>query len=595
MERLAALRTRLEDPALDVEGRLMLRCDLSRQLVFLGDFEGGREALGEYWPEEGGGPTVLGLSARAEGELLLRAGVLTGWLGSVRQRGRAQERAKNLIGESLRLFEALGETAKAAEAQVELAFCYWREGALDEARVLTREALGRLDETQGELRAWALVRAALVERTAFRLNDALMLLNEAAPLYARSADHPLLGRFHQTYGNTLQFLGVAERRDDLIDRALLEYTAAGFHFEQAGDTPNRARTENNVGYLLQRLGRFAEAHEHFDRAAALFEALGDGASVAQVEDSRAQCLLAEGRYAEAERVSRRAVAALGRGDEQSWLSEALNTLGCALARLGRGREAREVLLRAAETAELAGDVEAAGRARLSLIEELAGTLDPRTLSELYVAADEGLSRTQYAETVARLRRAARLVFEAQGRTSVEGGGEKNVGAGAGRLVAEARGSRPSGRVVFTTGAVAVIDRALIEAETRAAGVRRAVERTFESAEVSGEVSVGAEAAEVVLRRQQNSGEGGYDFARPWEGFSLKAETRRFERPFVELALRVSGGKVSRAAALLGFAQANQLNSLLKTKHPDLLEARTPVVTRRRGIIGKGSARRRKPS
>jgi hypothetical protein len=98
-----------------------------------------------------------------------------------------------------------------------------------------------------------------------------------------------------------------------------------------------------------------------------------------------------------------------------------------------------------------------------------------------------------------------------------------------------------------------------------------------------------------MLRQKNAGEGEYDFLRPWAGFSLKAETRRFERPFVELALRASSGKVSHAAKLLGFAQANQLNSLIKTKHPDLLEARTPVINRRRGIIGKGRARRRKPS
>ena len=162
----------------------MLRCRLSKELVFAGDFQGARAALGEYWPDEGAGPTVAGLSVRAEGELLLRVGVLTGWLGSVEQRDGTQERAKNFIGESLRLFEALGETAKAAEAQVELGFCYWREGALDEARVLTRQALGRLGEAEAELRAWALVRAALIERTAFRLNDALVLLNEAAPLYA---------------------------------------------------------------------------------------------------------------------------------------------------------------------------------------------------------------------------------------------------------------------------------------------------------------------------------------------------------------------------------------------------------------------------
>ena len=601
MKQLSALRTQLNDPTLDVEGELMLRCSMSRLLVLVSDFEGAREALGGYWPVDGDGPTVAGLSPRAEAELLLRAGVLTGWLGSVEQKDGTQERAKNLIGESLRLFEALGEESKAAEAQVELGFCYWREGALDEARVLTRLALGRLGEGEGQLRGWALVRAALIERTAFRLNEALLLLNEAAPLYARSEDHPLLGRFHQTFGNTLQFLGVAERRDDLIDRALLEYTAAGFHFELAGDRPNSARTENNVGYLLQRLGRFAEAHEHFDRATSLFRSLGDGASVAQVDDSRAQCLLAEGRYAEAERVARRAAAALERGDGQSWLSEALNTLGRALARTGRGDEARETLERAARVGESAGDVEAAGRARLSLIEELGDRLDPSSLGELYVAADEGLAKTQYAETVARLRKAARRIFDVRERQQPRpaeepreaAGGRGTRGAGAEELIAAARSAHPGARIVFTPEAVAAIDRALA-AGARPDDVLRMLERTH-AAGADGGGEVGADAVEVVMLRHRYAGEGEGDFTRPWDGFSLKAETRRFERPFVELALRASSGKVSHAAKLLGFAQANQLNSLLKTKHPDLLEARTPVVTRRRSIIGRRGGRRKNSS
>src|SRR5215208_5483202 len=127
MKQLSVLRTQLNDPTLDAEGELMLRCRLSRQLVLVSDFEGAREALGRYWPEDSAGPTVAGLSARAEAELLLRVGVLTGWLGSVEQKDGTQERAKNFIGESLRLFEALGEESKAAEAQAELGFCYWRE------------------------------------------------------------------------------------------------------------------------------------------------------------------------------------------------------------------------------------------------------------------------------------------------------------------------------------------------------------------------------------------------------------------------------------------------------------------------------------
>jgi tetratricopeptide (TPR) repeat protein len=620
-EQLLTLRKQLEDLGLEDEQRVLVRCSLSKRLVLIGDFEGAVEALDDYWLEGGQRPPLAGLSESAKAELLLRVGVLIGWLGSVKQVGQTQERAKNFIGESLSLFESLGDVEKAAEAQTELGYCYWREGGLDEARVLTREALRWLGEDAGELRGWVLVRCALIELTAFRLNDALLLLNEASSLYARSEDHPLLGRFHQTFGNTLQLLGVAERRQELVDQALLEYTAASFHFEQAGDTPNVARTENNVGYLLQRLSRFNEAHEHFDRATALFRSLGDGASVAQVDDSRAQCLLAEGRYAEAERASRRAAAALERGDEQSCLAEALITLGTALARLRRPDESREALERAKRVGELAGDIEAAGRACLSLIEELSERLDTRTLRDIYVAADAALAKTQYIETSARLRRAARSIFETHRErerddekappvketTAGESRREASLKDGAstvsfiGRrarlsaegIIAAAREACPGSGVVFTPKAVDALNSAL-DADDHVVEVRRLVERTL--AEGSGEAVVSADAVRVVMLRQKNSGTGDYDFARPWTGFSIKTETRLFERPFIELALRAAEGKVSQAANLLGFAQANQLNSLMKTKHPDLMEARTPIVSRRRGIINKvGIRRKKKPS
>jgi len=57
--------------------------------------------------------------------------VLTGWIGSARQISGAQETAKNLISESIAIFEALRENSRAAEAQIDLAYCYWREGSFD--------------------------------------------------------------------------------------------------------------------------------------------------------------------------------------------------------------------------------------------------------------------------------------------------------------------------------------------------------------------------------------------------------------------------------------------------------------------------------
>ncbi len=49
-------------------------------------------------------------------------------------------------------------TEKTAEARVNLAICYWREGALDEARVTLRLVLDSFGEKQSEQRLRALLK-----------------------------------------------------------------------------------------------------------------------------------------------------------------------------------------------------------------------------------------------------------------------------------------------------------------------------------------------------------------------------------------------------------------------------------------------------
>jgi Flp pilus assembly protein TadD len=78
-------------------------------------------------------------------------------------------------------------------------------------------------------------------------------------------------------------------------------------------------------------------------------------------------LLAEGHVAEAERLARSAVKVLERGDHQAYLAEVLTTQGVALARLGNQKRAEALLEQAIEVAERTGDLEGAGRAKLSII------------------------------------------------------------------------------------------------------------------------------------------------------------------------------------------------------------------------------------
>lgn len=413
MNLVLELLQQINTPGLNRNERARLRCLLAKEMEEAGNYEAGQKALGELWQGEGVRPALDGLDARTAAEVLLRAGTLSGWLGSTHQTRGAQERAKDLLSESISLFEKLSDVPKIAEAQTELAYCYWREGAYDEARITLREALDRLVDARSDLKAVALIRSAIVERTAKRSNDALRILTEAAPIFEASGSEALKGSFHNELATTLENLSATEQRDDYTDRALLEYAAASFHFEQAKHERYRARVENNLGFLFLTLSKFTEAHEHLDCARRLFTSLEDNGSVAQVDDTRARALLAQGRNSEAEKVVGSAVRTLEKGGEQALLAEALTTHGVAQARLGQHEQAWLTLERATEIAELAGDMEGAGRAILTLIEESTGQLTENELLEAYCRADQLLLRSQHAETIVRLRECARHVVAAR--------------------------------------------------------------------------------------------------------------------------------------------------------------------------------------
>jgi tetratricopeptide (TPR) repeat protein len=411
----AELLRQLDNPALGDDDRARCRTELSRKFEDAGDYEAAREALGDLWQGVGKRPRLEGLSESAAGQVLLRVGALTGWIGSSEQIQGAQEQAKDLLSESVAIFERLGDAGRAAEGQTELAYCYWREGAFDESRVILAEVLHRLDEGEGERRAVAILRRAIVEASAKRYNDALHILTEAAELFETNATHAIKGKFHNELANVLNYLSEVERRRDYADRALVEYAAAGFHFEEAGHTRNQAAVENNLGYLFASLGNFEDAHEHLERARRLFVRLRDRVHIAQVDDTRARAFIESGRFDEAERLARLAAGVLKKGGELALLAETSMTHGVALARLGRQVPARAAFLRAEEVAELAGDPEGAGLASLALIEELGDQLTFDQMRLSYERADQFLSDSQHPKVLQRLRRAAAKLFAAYDR------------------------------------------------------------------------------------------------------------------------------------------------------------------------------------
>jgi tetratricopeptide (TPR) repeat protein len=404
----------IENPELSPSQRAELRCEMAKELEETGNYEDASKSMGELWQRVGEQPQVQELDQSTAAEVILRAGVLTGWIGSINQINGAQELAKNLISESLHIFESRGASKKVLEAQTELAYCYWREGAYDEARVVLKGVIARL-ATDSALKAKAVLRSAIVERSAICYSDALRILTDASPLFDKIHAHTIKGGYHNELGLVLKNLAASEKREDYLDRAFVEYAAASYHFEQAGHKSYRANVENNLGFLYFKANKFKEAHEHLDRARRLLLSLRDSGTVAQVDETRARVFLAEGRNLEAEEAARAAVNTLGKGGRQSLLAEALTTHGTALARLGYCDNARSALFRAVEVAHQSGALNDAGMAALTTLEELNDDLNLDEMQAIYERAYCWLTPSQHPQTLHRLLQAASRVLAA-GRT-----------------------------------------------------------------------------------------------------------------------------------------------------------------------------------
>jgi len=378
------------------------KCRAAKALASAGDYEAAREALGTLWGGIGVRPQIEDLSDRDQAEVLLRVGALSGWLGSSSQIPGAQGFAKDLISESIRAFEELNDQEKIAEAQSDLALCYWREGAMDESRVWFREAISKAANPANRL--LIIIRATTVEGTTNRFDEALALLDLAAPLLDEVEDELARGCYHMHRAVVLRRLGGSEN----LDRALIDSAAASVHFERANHQRYFARCESNTANILRELGRFEDALRHLESARHTFAELGDVGTAAQVNETRARVFIAQQRYVEAEKIAFSAVSALEVGDEQSHLAEALETQAVALARMGRFQSALGILRRAAHIAEAAGDSYLAGKIFLTILEEIKSFLSPAEITEIYKEADDRLPGLLEEETMSRLRACARL-------------------------------------------------------------------------------------------------------------------------------------------------------------------------------------------
>lgn len=399
---------KLHTSHLTVNEEALVRCQTALELKDKGDYGGAGETMRPLWKRVGEAPDVEQLFPSVAAEVYLCAGILTRWIGSKNRIEGSQEVAKNLITKSITFYELSGDVKKVAEARVELACCYWREGALDEARITLKEALKVLT-TEGNTRARALLRLSIVEWSASRFSEALKILTDNNSLFNKITNHAIKGAYHSQLAMVLRKLGPLDKPQAHFKQVLREYEEADYHFKLARNNVFRADVKNNIGNLYREQSKFKDAHEHLAYARRLRTTVKDKVGIAQIDDTRAKVLIAEKKFKEAEAIAKSAVRVLEKSGHQCLLTDALITHGIALARLKQFERAQFTFQKAIEVAHQVGALNKAGLAALTLIEEL-DELTPEASYAAYERASDWLSKSQSQDLLLRLNSAARKVF-----------------------------------------------------------------------------------------------------------------------------------------------------------------------------------------
>jgi tetratricopeptide (TPR) repeat protein len=387
-------------------------CNTAKQLEDSGNYIDATRAMDKWWQGIGVRPDVDHLPANKKASILSRIGALSGWIGSTQQIAGSQEKAKDLISEAANLFEAIKDHHNWAETRSDLAVCYWREGAFDEARVVLDDVLIHNFKLSPELEGKILLRSLNVEISTCHYSRALDFINRAAPLIEKYGNDLLLGKFYFHQALVFHNRGEDENKPNYVNLAIRGYFQATAHYKKASHERYMAMTENNTGNAHRLLGDFTNAHLHLDEALKMYSELKDKGRAALVYDNKARVFIAQNQLRDAELAAFTSVNMLKEGGEHATLAESLTTLGMVLSRGGNVDDAVRTFIEAKETALIVGDKESAGNAVLTYIEELQSELTPVVFRSLYLEADELLSDSPKISTFNRLQSIARKQFEA---------------------------------------------------------------------------------------------------------------------------------------------------------------------------------------
>ena len=381
-------------------------CAVGREQIEAGNYEAACKILQPFWLF-GDWPKLSGLKQVVAADLLFTVGELAGCLGSTGQVPQGQKHGEALLSGSIALFEQSSCKTSAAEARIELALCYYRQGFFALGRSTLVKVLDSLDHDEVQLRSLALIRLASLERHAGRVQASLSYLNEATEL-VKEVGPWVSGRCYLELASTYKDLGLLEEKTLHFDHARNFSLTALDEFEAVGNHRLAAIVDNNLGFLLSLMGKFSDAELSLRKARRAFTHFSDHIRCAQVDDSLARLYLSQRRFQEAREAIEQSIKIMQTRDEDAIFAESLTTAGRTYCELQRYQEARHAFENAYQLAWRCGDVEGAGRAIVLLVEGMGKMLKGEELLLVRMRLLDVLSTSHQTSTKTRVRECLRI-------------------------------------------------------------------------------------------------------------------------------------------------------------------------------------------
>jgi TolB-like protein len=401
------LPSQLGSLELTLSEQVQVYCAISREQIDAGNYEAACRILRPWW-SFGNWPILEGLDQRWCADLLFTCGELAGCVASTLQTPQGQRHGEELLNGSIALFEQLGFRRRAAESRIELALCYYRQGLFDLGRHTLLRVLREVTPEDSELRSLALIRLAILERHAGRLQDALARLMEATTIMEKAGPWTVC-RCHIELASTYKDLAISEDAEHYFDTAKDYCLKALYESAAVGNHRYVGIAENNIGFLFLTIGSYEEAEAHLLRSRSLFETFDDLVRAAQVNETLARLYIATEQFDSGQNAIALAVETLELTDGEALLAEALTTSGVINNKLGYQTEAKKNFEAAYRVAERCGDQEGAGRAMLLMIEEMGERLDGVEKKPISNHLKKLLSQTQQTGLRVRIEKALALI------------------------------------------------------------------------------------------------------------------------------------------------------------------------------------------